>query len=88
MTLLKALREAPWLCREQPILFVPMAVFAVLRTPQLFLEMFDPMISIAGSLLLTGLFVFVTPVFYAGTIGMANDAVVDAFLRYTICHPI
>ncbi|MWV65518.1 hypothetical protein GRS48_11915 [Halorubrum sp. JWXQ-INN 858] len=74
MALLKALREAPRLLREQPILFVPMAIFAVLQTPQLFLETLDPMVSIVGSLLLTGLFVFVTPVFYAGAIGMANDA--------------
>ncbi len=74
MALLKALREAPRLLREQPILFVPMAIFAVLQTPQLFLEALDPMVSIVGSLLLTGLFVFVTPVFYAGAIGMGNDA--------------
>lgn len=74
MALLKALREAPQLLREQPILFVPMAIFAVLQTPQLFLETLDPMISLVGSLLVMVLFVFVTPVFYAGTIGMANDA--------------
>lgn len=74
MALIKSLREAPRLLREQPILFVPMAIFAVLQTPQLFLETLDPMISLVGSLLVMGLFVFVTPVFYAGTIGMANDA--------------
>ena len=74
MAFLKALREAPQLLREQPILFVPMAIFAVLQTPQLFLETLDPMISLVGSLLVMVLFVFVTPVFYAGTIGMANDA--------------
>lgn len=78
MALLEALREAPRLLREQPILFVPMAIFAVLQTPQLFVEALDPMLSIAGSLLLTGLFLFVTPVFYAGTIGMANDAAAGA----------
>jgi len=74
MALLKALREAPRLLREQPILFVPMAIFAVLQTPQLFLETLDPMLSLVGSLLVMGVFIFVTPVFYAGTIGMANDA--------------
>ncbi|WP_418282978.1 hypothetical protein [Halorubrum sp. DTA98] len=78
MALLKALREAPRLLREQPILFVPMAIFAILQTPQLFVDTLDPMISIVGSLLLTGLFVFVTPVFYAGTIGMANDAAIGS----------
>jgi len=74
MALLKALREAPRLLREQPILFVPMAIFAVLQTPQLFLETLDPVLSLVGSLLAMGVFIFVTPVFYAGTIGMANDA--------------
>ncbi|WP_418284175.1 hypothetical protein [Halorubrum sp. DTA46] len=76
MALLEALREAPRLLRKQPILFVPMAIFAVLQTPQLFLETIDPVLSLVGSLLATGLFVFVTPVFYAGTIGMANDAAI------------
>ncbi|GAB6879211.1 hypothetical protein JCM17823_14850 [Halorubrum gandharaense] len=74
MALIKSLRDAPKLLREQPILFVPMAIFAVLQTPQLFLETLDPMISMVGSFLVMGLFIFVTPVFYAGTIGMANDA--------------
>ncbi|WP_119817673.1 DUF7847 domain-containing protein [Halalkaliarchaeum desulfuricum] len=74
MALLKALREAPRLLREQPILFVPMAIFAVLQTPQLFLETLDPIISLVGSLLVMALFVFITPVFYAGTIGIADDA--------------
>jgi len=74
MVLVNSLREAPRLLREQPILFVPMAIFAVLQTPQLFIETLDPILSLVGTLLLTGLFIFVTPVFYAGTIGMANDA--------------
>ncbi|GAB6878325.1 hypothetical protein JCM17823_05990 [Halorubrum gandharaense] len=51
-----------------------MAIFAVLQTPQLFLETLDPVISLIGSLLVMGVFIFVTPAFYAGTIGMANDA--------------
>ena len=53
-----------------------MAVFSVLQTPQLFLETLDPVVSLVGSLLAMVLLIFVTPVFYAGTIGMANDAAV------------
>jgi len=74
MVLVSSLREALRHLREQPILFVPMAIFAVLQAPQLFLDTLDPVASIVGSLVVTGVVVFVTPVFYAGTIGMANDA--------------
>lgn len=73
MAVITALRDAVTLLRKHPILFVPMAVFAVLQVPQLFTNTLDPLISIAGSLLFTAVFAFVTPVFHAGTIGMADD---------------
>lgn len=74
MALTKSLRRAPGLLREQPVLFVPMAVFALLQIPQLYLETLDPLVSMAASLLFTGVLVFVSPLFWAGTLGMANDA--------------
>lgn len=74
MAVLNALRAVPRLLREQPVLFAPLAIFALLQLPQLFLQSIDPVISILASLLLTGVFIFVTPFFYGGTVGMANDA--------------
>lgn len=74
VTVITAFRDAVTLLREQPILFVPMALYAVVQIPQLFLNTLDPLVSIAGSLLFTAVFAFVTPVFHAGTIGMTNDA--------------
>ncbi|SNR39101.1 DUF7847 domain-containing protein [Halorubrum vacuolatum] len=74
MALRQALRATPRLLRDQPILFVPMAIFGVLQLPQLFTETLEPSLSIVASLLGTVIFAFVTPFFYGGTIGMANDA--------------
>ena len=74
MAVLKSLRTALHLIREQPILFVPMGIFALFQIPQLFFQSVDPVLSIVASLLFTGVFIFLTPMFYAGAIGMANDA--------------
>lgn len=74
MVVINAFRDALSILREQPVLFVPMAVFALLQVPQLFANTLDPFVSIAVSLGFTAIFAFVTPVFYAGTIGMADDA--------------
>jgi hypothetical protein len=73
MAVTTALRDALSLLRKHPVLFIPMAVFAVLQIPQLFMNTLDPLVSIAGSLLFTAIFAFVTPVFHAGTIGMTDD---------------
>jgi len=77
MALRQALRATPRVLREQPILFVPMAIFGALQTPQLFTETLDPMLSVVASLVGTVVFAFVTPIFYGGAIGMANDAATD-----------
>ena len=77
MVVINALRDALSMLRRQPVLFVPMIVFALLQVPQLFLNTLDPMLSLVGSLVVTAVFAFVTPVFYAGTIGMADDAAAD-----------
>lgn len=74
MVVIASAREALSHVREQPVLFLPLAVFSVLQVPQLFLETLDPIVALVVSLALTGVFVFVTPLFYAGTLGMANDA--------------
>lgn len=74
MVVIDAFRDALSILREQPVLFVPMALFALLQAPQLLANTLDPLVSIAVSLGLTAVFAFVTPLFYAGTIGMANDA--------------
>ncbi|QKY21799.1 hypothetical protein B4589_015350 (plasmid) [Halolamina sp. CBA1230] len=74
MVVITALRDAVSLLRRHPILFVPTAVFAVLQVPQLFLNTLGPLVSIAGSLLFTAVLAFVAPAFYAGTIGMTDDA--------------
>jgi len=74
MVVINALRDALSMLREQPVLFVPMALFGLLQAPQLFTNTLDPLISIAVSLAFTAVFAFVTPVFYGGTIGMADDA--------------
>lgn len=74
MAVSQALRSVPGILREQPVLFVPLAIFALLQVPQFFVQWLDPIVSILFSLVLTGVFLFVTPLFYAGTIGMANDA--------------
>lgn len=74
MAVLEALRTTPALMREQPVLFLPLAIFGLLQLPQLFLGSIDPVLSILVSLLFTAVFVFVTPLFYAGAIGMADDA--------------
>lgn len=49
MALLKPLREAPWLLREQRILSVSVAIVAVFQIPQLFLATLDPVISLIGA---------------------------------------
>ena len=46
MALHKPFQEASRLLREQLLLSVPMTVAAVHQTPQLFLEILDPMISL------------------------------------------
>jgi hypothetical protein len=74
MAVITALRDALSLLRKHPVLFVPMAVFALLQIPQLFLNTLGPFVSIIVSLVSTAVFAFVTPVVYAGTIGMTNDA--------------
>jgi hypothetical protein len=49
MALLKPLREAPRLLREQPILSVPIPIVAVRQIPQLFFAALDPGISLVGT---------------------------------------
>ncbi|SEH68103.1 hypothetical protein SAMN05192561_13113 [Halopenitus malekzadehii] len=75
MALIKSLRTTPQVLRSNPVLFVPVAIFALLQVPQLFLQTVDPISSLVGSILFMAVFLFITPAFYAGTIGMSNDAV-------------
>ena len=74
MVVIDAFRDALSTLRRQPVLFVPMALFALLQAPQLLANTLDPLVSIAVSLTLSAVFAFVTPLFYAGTIGMVDDA--------------
>lgn len=74
MSVIKSVRAAVRHLREQPILFVPLVIYALLQVPQMFLESIEPMASMVVSLLFTSVFIFLTPLVYAGAVGMANDA--------------
>lgn len=74
MAVIAPLRRVPEVLREQPVLFVPIALFALLQIPQMYIEVLEPTLSLIFSLLFMGVFLFLTPLFYAGIIGMADDA--------------
>ena len=68
MLALSELRETVFRLREQPVLFVPGLVYAVLVAPQTVLLLSD------GALLWRAISFPVTPFVIAGLVGMANEA--------------
>ncbi len=76
-------RKALW---RNPVLFVPVLAWSFVQVPELLVREVDP--ALAGALApgRTALFVFVTPFFHAGILGMADEALdeytsLDAFVR-------
>ncbi|RQH03256.1 DUF7847 domain-containing protein [Natrarchaeobius oligotrophus] len=74
MAVIRSLKRTPGLLRDQPVLFVPPLLIAILQTPQLFAQTFDPIVSSLVSIGMSGLFVFVLPFLFGGAIAIANDA--------------
>ncbi|MFB6195779.1 MAG: hypothetical protein ABEI80_06385 [Haloplanus sp.] len=85
MAVLTALRRTPSALRRNPVVFVPVFAVLLFQLPQLILQSIRPLLASVASLLLSLVFVFVTPFFQAGLFGMADEALdghtsLDTFL--------
>ncbi|MFC6989209.1 hypothetical protein ACFQJD_11720 [Haloplanus sp. GCM10025708] len=74
MSVLKALRQTPRALQRNPVVFVPVLVVMLLQLPQLILRSVHPLLASVVSLAISLVFVFLTPFFMAGVIGMADEA--------------
>ena len=74
MAVLNALRETPGALLRNPVVFVPVLVLMLFQAPQMVLQTVNPLLGSVVSLALSLLFIFVTPFFQAGLIGMADEA--------------
>jgi hypothetical protein len=74
VAVLNALRETPGALLRNPVVFVPVVVLMLFQAPQIVLQTVNPLVGSLVSLTLSLLFVFVTPFFQAGLIGMADEA--------------
>ncbi|MFB6081338.1 MAG: hypothetical protein ABEJ67_00820 [Halanaeroarchaeum sp.] len=86
MALRTALARTPGAIARNPVLFVPVVVLLVLEIPQFALQYVHPVLAGVVSLFLSGVLVFVMPLFQGGVIGMADEALdgttsLDRFLE-------
>ncbi|MFC4357748.1 hypothetical protein ACFO0N_07275 [Halobium salinum] len=75
MGALSSLRTGGRAALRNPVLFGVAALLSLLQLPQFALQLLDPWLASVGSLLFTGVFVFVLPFFMGGILGLANEAV-------------
>lgn len=74
MAVVRSLKRTLSILAEQPVLFVPLLLLGALQAPSYLANTLDPIVSAAVSLGMTVVYLFVTPFFHGGLIGMANDA--------------
>lgn len=87
MAVVQALRQSPGALARTPALVVPAVVLFLLQLPQMALQSVDPLVASVVSLGLSGVFVLVVPLFQAGMVGMADEALdgrssLSAFLSH------
>jgi len=75
MAVLEALQTAIGAVRRNPALFVVAAAFSLLQLPGLVAQSLSPLVGGLVSLGFSGITIFVTPFFFGGIIGMANEAI-------------
>jgi hypothetical protein len=75
MAVLEALQTAVGAVRRNPALFVVAAAFSLLQLPGLVAQSLSPFVGGLVSLGFSGITIFVTPFFFGGVIGMANEAI-------------
>jgi hypothetical protein len=91
MAALQALRPAAGATARNPVLFVVAAAFGLLQLPGILARTIDPLVGSLVSLAISAVSVFVVPLFFAGIVGMANEALdghtsLGAFLREGTDH--
>lgn len=74
MVALQALRPAAGATARNPVLFAVAAAFGLLQLPGILARMIDPLVGSLVSLAVSAVSVFVVPLFFAGIVGMANEA--------------
>ena len=75
MAVFEALQTAIGAVRRNPALVVVAAAFSLLQLPGLVAQSLSPLVGGLVSLGFSGITVFVTPFFFGGVIGMANEAI-------------
>ncbi|MFB6109044.1 MAG: hypothetical protein ABEJ82_09455 [Haloplanus sp.] len=93
MAVFRALQTAAGATRRNLVLFAVAAAYGLVQIPQLAAQAFQPMLAGVVSLAMSALLVFVLPFYFAGIIGMANEAIdgrtsldtlIDAGKRYYV----
>ena len=78
MAVLKAIKQTPGTFVRNPAIALPMLVLVLLQAPTFAAEFLDPPVALAISLGISVVFIFLTPFFQAGMIGMADEAIRDS----------
>jgi len=86
MAAIRSLQPALRSLVRNPIIIVVAAVYGLLQLPQLLVPTTQPLLSIAVSLVMSGLIVLFLPFYQGGILGMADDArtgttTLDAFIQ-------
>ena len=78
MAVLKALKQTPGAFWRNPVIALPMAALVLLQAPTFAAEFLDPPVALAISVGISVVFIFLTPFFQAGMIGMSEEALRDS----------
>jgi hypothetical protein len=75
MAVFESIQIAALAARRNPVLFVVLLAYGVVQVPSRLVGALDPQIAILVSLGFSAVYFFVGPFYFAGLIGMANEAV-------------
>mgnify|MGYP006431126243 CR=1 FL=1 len=86
MAAIRSLQPALGSLVRNPIIVIVAAVYGLLQLPQLLVPATRPLLSIAVSLVMSGLLILLLPFYQGGILGMADDArtgatTLDAFIQ-------
>ena len=74
MAAINSLTKVPSVLSSNPVLFVPIVALYILISIQTVSQSVFPIVGALVSLVVSGLLIFVAPLFHGGTIGMTNEA--------------
>ena len=74
MAAINSLTKVPSVLSSNPVLFVPIVALYLLTSVQTVSQSVFPLVGALVSIVISGVFVFLAPLFHGGTIGMTNEA--------------